>query len=314
VKRRGAALLIIGSENALVGLDAGWDVLSSGGSALDAVERAIRIVEDNLQEHSVGTGGLPNVLGEVELDASIMDGSSRRAGAVGALKGFPNPISVARAVMGRLPHVLLVGEGAARFAEECGFEPAELLTEAASDGWKERLRPFLGEDVRPPEHVLELTARLLEPLRAAGTVDVIAIDAAGHIASGVSTSGWPLKYPGRVGDSPVIGAGNYADDRFGAAACTGFGELAMRATTARDIVAALEAGRPVGEACAKALRALESLDDVPRQSLVMSVVAVGRDGTHAAASFNPTSRYAYREAHMEGAELRERTIVMPTGA
>lgn len=304
-------MLIVGSENALIGLDAGWDVLAGGGSALDAVERAIRLVEDNLEDHHVGTGGLPNMLGQVELDASIMEGSTRRAGAVAALQGFPNPISVARALMERLPHVLLVGEGAARFADESGFERAELLTKAASERWKERLRPLVGSDGRLPDHILELTARLLEPLRAAGTVDVIAIDAAGHIASGVSTSGWPWKYPGRVGDSPIIGAGNYADDRFGAATCTGVGELAIRATTARNIVVALEAGRSVGDACVAALADVESLDDVPRQALAMNVLAVGRDGTHAAASFNPPSRYAYRKQHMARAELRASIIVTP---
>ena len=122
--------IIIGSERSEVGLSAGMDVLRSGGSALDAVEAALRLCEDNLADRYVGTGGLPNAQGEVELDASIMIGSSRAFGAVAALRNFPHPISVARAVLEKLPqHALLVGTGAALFATECGFNEGELLTD-----------------------------------------------------------------------------------------------------------------------------------------------------------------------------------------
>lgn len=129
-------MIIIGSSNGSVGIAAGWDILQAGGSALDAVEAATRLVEDNPHDHSVGYGGYPNLLGEVELDASIMDGTTLRAGAVGALKGYRYAISVARRVMEDLPHVILVGEGAMRFAAEIGMQRENLLTEHAEKAWR----------------------------------------------------------------------------------------------------------------------------------------------------------------------------------
>src|ERR1700693_3884358 len=134
--------IIIGSERSEVGFPAAMAVLSQGGSALDAVEIALRACEDNLADHYVGTGGLPNARGEVELDASVMIGSTRAFGAVGAVKNFPHPISIARAVLEKLPqHCLLVGEGAELFAQEQGFEPATLLTDEAWQLFRDALRP-----------------------------------------------------------------------------------------------------------------------------------------------------------------------------
>ena len=134
--------VIIGSERSEIGLPLGMDVLRDGGSALDAVEATLRACEDNLADHYVGTGGLPNAQGVVELDASLMVGSTRGFGAVGALQGYPHPISVARAVLERLPqHCLLVGEGAALFASEHGFETTELLTQESSRLFREALAP-----------------------------------------------------------------------------------------------------------------------------------------------------------------------------
>src|ERR687884_2062386 len=125
-------MIIIASSNGDVGIPAAWEILQGGGTALDAVEAATRLVEDNPADHSVGYNGYPNLLGEVELDASIMDGTTLRAGAVGALRGYRHPISVARRVMEDLPHVMLVSEGAARFAAEIGMQREDLLTADAS--------------------------------------------------------------------------------------------------------------------------------------------------------------------------------------
>src|SRR6476661_10929015 len=129
-------MMIIGSVNGAIGLPAAWAILEAGGSALDAVEAATRVVEDNPADHTVGYGGYPNLLGEVELDASVMDGATRRAGAVGALRGYRHPISVARRVMEELPHVMLAGAGAERFAAECRMPREELLTEPAAETWR----------------------------------------------------------------------------------------------------------------------------------------------------------------------------------
>lgn len=306
-------MIILGSANALVGLEAGWEVLAGGGPALDAVEIATRVVEDDPSDHTVGYGGYPNVLGEVELDASIMDGATRRAGAVGALRGYRAAISVARRVMEELPHVLVVGEGAARFAGECGFEPEDLLTPAAREVWRHGLDAQLhGGEI--PAQLAQLARLTADPERATGTVNVMARDGRGHIASAVSTSGWAWKYPGRLGDSPVIGAGNYADDRYGAAACTGFGELSLRAATARGIVRAMAGGAEAGEACAAAVRELTELGDVAPAAIIMSVVAMDRDGRPAAASTDPGGTFAVRDGTMDAAALLPRTHVDLAGA
>jgi beta-aspartyl-peptidase (threonine type) len=203
-------MIIIGSSNGRVGIAAGWAILQAGGSALDAVEAATRLVEDNPDDHSVGYGGYPNLLGEVELDASIMDGTTLRAGAVGALKGYRAAISVARRVMEDLPHVVLVGDGAARFAAEIGMPRENLLTDHSERVWRAGLE---GRTLIDWQGAPELLAALLkrsaaltqDPEHVTGTVNFIAQDRQGRIASAVSTSGWAWKYPGRLGDSPIIG-------------------------------------------------------------------------------------------------------------
>ncbi|HVE91499.1 MAG TPA: N(4)-(beta-N-acetylglucosaminyl)-L-asparaginase [Actinomycetota bacterium] len=284
-------MILVSSHNGGPGMDAGWSVLSSGGTALDAVEAACRLVEDEPSDHTVGYGGYPNVVGEVELDASIMDGSTRRAGAVGALRGYRYAITVARAVMDRLPHVLITGDGAARIAEELGMQREDLLTPEARRVWQAGVDRHGGQITG--RSMSELSKLAADPEQAAGTVNFIAIDSAGHIASGVSTSGWAWKFPGRLGDTPVIGAGNYADDRWGAAACTGWGEMSVRAATAHSVVSALRAGVPLRTACEDAVRDLAGLHD-PVSEVLMHVVAVDSHGNHCAASTRAGRTYLVR--------------------
>jgi len=294
-------MLVIASTNGSVGIGEAMRVLRAGGSALDAVEAGIRLVEDNPEDHTVGTSGLPNLLGEVELDASIMDGRTLQAGAVGAVKRVAHPISLARKVMEELPHVLLVGEGAERFARELGVPEANLLTPEAARIWREFFEKDTPEVYRErPEYLASLrrfARKAADPERPNETVNFIARDAAGHLATGVSTSGWAWKYPGRVGDSPVIGAGNYADSRYGAAACTGRGEMAMRACTAFSAVLYLKMGRPLEEAGRAALADLGLLVD-PYAGRV-SLVAVDAQGRHAAFSTGPDTTYIYMTDTME---------------
>jgi beta-aspartyl-peptidase (threonine type) len=292
-------MIIIASSNGDIGLPIAWDILRAGGSAIDAVEAATRIVEDNPDDHSVGYGGYPNLLGEVELDASIMDGTTLRAGAVGALRGYRHPISVARRVMEELPHVMLAGEGAARFAAELGMEREELLTDEAAHTWREGIAGRLPESFRDAQGAIiadllrRATNLATDPERVAGTVNFIAQDRAGRIASAVSTSGWAWKYPGRLGDSPIIGAGNYADDRYGAAACTGWGELAIRAGTARSVVLYLKLGYTLENACRTAFQDLASLDAEPAQ-ILMSMLALDRHGNHCAVTTSDGRTYVYQ--------------------
>jgi len=254
--------IVLANSEGGVGMGIAMEMLRAGEAALDVVEQGIRQVEIDPKVRSVGVGGWPNLLGEVELDASIMDGRTLKTGAVGALRGYLHPISVARQVMEQLPHVFLVGEGAARFAAECGAEKGETLTEEAREEWEAWLRDHVPADVweRWPDVPLAPWARLTaDPETAGGTTVYLVQDGHGDIAVGVSTCGWAFKYPGRLGDSPIIGAGGYADNRYGAAACTGMGELAIRASTARSVVLYMKMGMSVEEACHEAARDLRSL-------------------------------------------------------
>jgi beta-aspartyl-peptidase (threonine type) len=284
---------LVASGNAAVGMDAGIEILRAGGTALDAVEAVTRLVEDNPDDHTVGYGGWPNLAGQVELDASIMDGDTRRAGAVGALRGYREAITVARAVMERLPHMLVVGDGAAALAAEIGLQPADLLTPEAERLWRDGLDGKDVGDLAGP--MLAVAQRAVDPERAAGTVDVLAVDEHGSIASAVSTSGWAWKYPGRLGDTPVIGAGNYADSRYGAAACTGWGELAIRAGTARSVVAALARGETLEAAGEAAMADVLSLD-TGGSPPIMHLLALAADGRHAGWSSQPDRHYLAWEA------------------
>ncbi|HEY3904250.1 MAG TPA: N(4)-(beta-N-acetylglucosaminyl)-L-asparaginase [Streptosporangiaceae bacterium] len=305
---------MIASERGEVGLPAGMELLKAGGSAMDAVEAAVRLVEANETDHFVGVGGLPNLLGVVELDASIMDGATRSAGAVAAVTGFPHPISIARAICDRLPqHLLLVGAGAEQFADEAGIKRGETLTEEAKQMWREGLEPSgldrarerFGEgEVEFRRQALERIAAMVPPEGPWGTVNVLALDAAGNLAVAVSTSGYPWKYPGRAGDSPIIGAGNYCDNRYGAAACTGRGELAIRASTARCLVLALQQGMDPAQACLSVLKEVEELPDDFRSPL--QVLCLTPDGRHAGASTRPGATYSVFTADEDTFAIEER--------
>lgn len=194
---------------------AGHAVLAKGGSALDAVEVAARTLEDD-PLFNAGTGSVLNADGEVEMDASVMEGETLRAGAVAVVRATKNPVSLARAVMEHSPHVLLVGDGAERFARSRGIaavDPATLVTERALRRWQ--------EDKAQGRH---------------GTIGAVARDAKGHLAAATSTGGTRGKLQGRVGDTPLIGCGTYADDRAGAASATGIGEFIIRVTLTRFVV------------------------------------------------------------------------------
>jgi beta-aspartyl-peptidase (threonine type) len=298
---------IVASANGAPALPAAMRILRRGGSALDAVEAAARIVEADPRDTSVGRGGWPNILGVVEVDASIMDGRTRRAGAVAAVRGYLYPISIARAVMDRLPHVLLVGDGATRFAREIGAERADLLTASTRRLWID----FLKQAGETPASVkrrrsLAPVVKRTVALERKGTVNFIALDTKGHMASAVSTSGWGYKYPGRVGDSPVIGAGNYCDERYGGAGCTGFGELAMRALTAKWVVDRLADGRDPGRVAREAIREVNALEAPPP---AMNVVVLARDGRYASATNRAGRQYAVMTAEMDEPRLLRRSLV-----
>lgn len=222
-------------------------------------------------------------------------------GAVGAMQGYKHPISVARKVMEHLPHVFLVGQGAERFAAEMGFERCDLLTDEARKEWEEHLRMCMSDDIlRRLEEQPDLWRWLqmtTAPERVRDTVNFIAQDSQGNICVGASTSGWFWKYPGRLGDSPVIGAGLYADNRYGAAACTGMGEMAIRASTARSVVLYLKMGMSLVEAGREAMEDLRALGG--RYLSRMDFIAVDRNGSHAGFSSAEDRAYIYMTSEMD---------------
>ncbi len=216
--------------------EAGWAILAAGGPAVDAVEAAVRIMEDH-PVFDAGRGSHLNRDGVVELDAGMMDGRTLMAGAVASVKRVANPITLARRVLHDSEHVFLVGEGAERFAAEVGVslcDPAELVVERERLLWTERRK--MEAEGRMNGAVGRAVFRAAEPHPSHDTVGAVALDAAGNLAVGNSTGGTFYKHPGRVGDTPIIGCGLYADNTMGAAACTGWGEQIMKTVLAKTAV------------------------------------------------------------------------------
>ena len=230
---------------------AGWRILEAGGSALDAVEAAVRSLEDNPM-FNAGTGACLTSDGNIELDAGIMDGNTLQIGAIASIELIKNPISLARKVLAS-PHVLLVGKGAQTFAQEqgipqCTFE--DLLTERQHQIWQENKAKGNAEAGDEPRYLRREVASIEAREDRHGTVGAVAIDMTGALAAATSTGGIPNKYPGRVGDSPLVGCGFYADDH-AAVSCTGYGEDFIRllmAKRATDFVARGETARGAAEA------------------------------------------------------------------
>ncbi len=303
-------MIVVASSNGDVGIRQAVDVLRNGGSAIDAVVRGITFVESNPDDHSVGYSGLPNLIGEVELDASLMDGQTLAAGCVGAVKGYEHPIEIARKVMEELPHVLIVGSGAERFAEEMGFPQRDLLTPEAKAIWEKGLAR--DTNLTPGEEefrkkMAQFSRRAADPERPTGTVNFIAQDRDGNIACGVSTSGWSWKYPGRLGDSPIIAAGNYADNRYGAAACTGHGEMAQRCATAHSVVLYMKMGMTLDAALREAMNDLKSLGG-PWVSR-MNIIGLDRDGNPNGASNEAGKTLIYMREDMDDFATQERIYI-----
>ncbi len=252
--------LIVTSHTNQTGQNAmklGWEILANGGMALDAVEKSTNTVELDPEDLGVGYGGLPNEDGVVQLDASVMDGKTYSAGAVACIENIKTPCSVARVVMEKTDHVLLVGKGALEFALKWGFKEENLLTDKARKlwlKWKENLNK--DDDWGPPDHLrdLQMNAKMETIAFLYGTTNHLAVDKNGDIAGITSTSGLSWKIPGRVGDSPIIGAGLYVDNEVGAAGATGRGEDVIKSCASFYTVMRMKEGRTPQEACEDAIR------------------------------------------------------------
>jgi len=301
-------------------METGWEILRNGGSAVDAVEKAANVIEADPEDTSVGLGGLPNEDGVVQLDSSFMDGKTYSAGAVACLENIMHPSSVARLVMQHTDHVLLVGAGALAFAKAWGFKEENLLTEKARKiwlRWKEDLSP--DDDWGVPEHLQNLKSSTSywkdfpEIEHHYGTTNVIAIDSNGDIAGCTTTSGLSFKLNGRVGDSPIIGAGLYVDNEVGAAGATGRGEDVIKSCASYYIVLRMKSGRTPQQACEDAMQMIADRyrkvnpDYLP----VEKFVAINKSGETGCAMMKGTRKPAMSVRTENGYNKQEGNIVFP---
>ncbi len=253
------------------GIETASKMLQEGAAPLDVVEQAIRLTEQEVQVTTVGFGGAPNALGVMQLDASIMNGDTIETAAIGAIEGIMHPISVAREMLKRLPHVMLVGEGAQRFALECGFKKEDVLAPEA----KKRYELWKSQNFK--EKLIDIF-KANDGSGSHGTVISLVRAQHGSFAGGVSTSGWDFKFPGRLGDSPIIGAGLYVDSRYGGAACTHCGENAIRTSLARSVVLYMKKGATVRDAVAEGMDDLKGLKGGYQGQVV--IYALDKAGNH----------------------------------
>ena len=336
--------VVIASDNGIRGVKVAYDKIVAGADPLDAAIAGVNIQELDPEDQSVGLGGLPNAAGVVQLDSSVMHGPSKRAGAVGALEDIATPSLVAKAVMDYTDHIMLVGEGARRFAIEMGFKPQNLLTEASrqlwlrwrangnsDDNWLDHKGDVkIAEPTRPPRTSnrgpafrLESDARHLHVFYDAegvahtyGTINMNAVTASGDIGSVTTTSGLSWKIPGRVGDSPIIGAGQYCDNEVGAAGSTGRGEANIKVCGAFLAVESMRQGMTPEAALMKvmerviAMTETRLLDERGRPYFDLDFYAVNKKGEFAGACAYQGSKFSVCDAqgarHVSSAYLFKR--------
>ncbi len=311
--------VVVSSANGLRAVEKAYSVLLSGGDPLDAVISGVNIVEDDPDDVTVGYGGIPNEEGVVQLDASVMDGRTMKSGAVGALENIKNPSKVARLVMERTNRVFLVGPGALKFAKAHGFREENLLTERSRKiwlYWKEKLSGHDDwieqgdEEEKDPDIRWYIQKFGTSDFRPQGTINCNAVTKDGEIVGTTTTSGLFFKVPGRLGDSPVIGAGLYVDGEVGACGSTGWGEGNLRSCGSHTVVEFLRQGKSPEEA---ALKTLQRISDLAKENhdargrlktgFNINFYVVNKKGEHAGAALWSGGKYAVADA--SGARLFE---------
>jgi L-asparaginase len=307
-----AKMLLIANYEGRSGTNRAAEILAKKENGLRAIIEGIKIVEANLDIHTVGMSSWPNILGELQLDAAVMDGTTRRTGAVGALRNFKHPVEVAYRIMTDIDHEILVGEGAERFAREIGADIARNETELSINTWHKHLNDVLTEEQKtkfPEVRLLDIKNKAVDPEKLFDTTVYLSIDHEARISSATSTSGWAWKYPGRLGDSPIIGAGSYADSRYGACACTHTGEMSIRAGTARSVVLYMKMGLSVADAVYEAARDLADLKTGYLDEV--TIHAVDKSGNHKVIGLNSSEeiRYVIWQPGMEQPEIKVAEIV-----
>ena len=278
---KGGGVLISTWNHGIEANEAGMKQLHNGNSVLDAVEKGVNVVELDPENRSVGVGGRPDREGKVTLDACIMD-SNYKCGAVAFIQDIGTPISVARKVMEETPHVMIVGEGARQFAIEQGFEPMNLLTEKSEEEWKEWLKESKYQPVVNQENH--------------DTIGMLGLDADGNLAGACTTSGWAYKMHGRVGDSPIIGAGLYVDNEVGAACATGLGEAVVRTCGSHLVVELMRQGYSAQKACEEAVERIHRIHKDNLEGVQVGFLALGKDGDIGAYSVFNGFNYALHDS------------------
>ena len=249
-----------------------WKILQDGGKSIDAVEEGVQVAEADPNDQSVGYGGLPDREGKVTLDACIMD-EKGNCGSVMFLEGIKHPIKVARLVMEKTPHVILVGEGALQFAFQHGFKTENLLTEKSEKDWKNWLKESKYDPMIIPDKKMQKGQK-----NNHDTIGMIALDMKGNAAGACTTSGMAFKMRGRVGDSPVIGAGLFVDPEVGAATATGVGEEVIRICGSHTVVEYMRQGFDPETSCKKALERLIKLRSIKSNELQVGFIALNNKG------------------------------------
>jgi N4-(beta-N-acetylglucosaminyl)-L-asparaginase len=324
--------VVIASDNGIRGVKRAYDMIVAGADTIDAIMAGVNITELDPEDMSVGLGGLPNEDGIVQLDASCMHGPTKRAGAVGCLEGIATPSLVAKAVMDYTDHIMLVGDDAKRFALKMGFKEQDLLTDKSraewlkwrarlngGDAWMESQAPARGrrgappQPPRSPDGVKELEYDRDGVAHTWGTINMNAVDANGDLSSVTTTSGMAWKIPGRVGDSPIIGAGQYCDNTVGAAGSTGRGEANIKVCGAFLAVEFMRQGMAPQQAILKVMERVIAmteprlLDSRGRPYFDLQFYALAKDGRFAGATAYEGSQFAVCDAqgarHVECAYL-----------
>ncbi len=261
-----------------------WKILSKNGKSIDAVEAGVRVIESDANNKSVGIGGLPDKNGIVTLDACIMD-HNYNCGSVAFLQDIEHPISVARKVMEDTPHVMLCGKGALDFAIEKGFSKTNLLTPEAEDDWKKwkELQTEKLPEINHENH---------------DTIGMLAIDEDGDLSGACTTSGWAYKLHGRIGDSPIIGAGLYVDNEIGAACATGLGEAIIKISGSHLVVELMRQGLKPNEACYEAVQRIKKTNK-NLKDLQVGFLALNKKGEHAGHSMYAGFNYALKNSQTD---------------